>query len=419
MKGIKVPHLIAIAALCWLVLIGIQAKWIMDSRDMIEEQFDQKVSLALCAAVNSLDSAEVQPCLPSPDNNFCKPLEGATIVADGTPIPEAGPVYDIDAFYDAVGESLAFYDINLPYRLSFAPQSTPSCNPESPYCCAINPFEDADTAVMSIAFPGKNAYLMSKLWWMLAMSVFILLFVLAVFVVALRALIHQRRISRWNIDFFNNMAHEFRTPLTNIRLAMQRLVKRNPQLKDDPFVNVVLKEDAKLGEQINRVLDMAALDNGKPYLNTRHIDIQDLLRATVKDMGLAIQSAQATVNMHFVDGEAIVNGDPLHLQQAFRNLLDNALKYTDTAPVIDIRVRRKGEALAVTFDDNGIGISPKDRELIFERFHRIPNGNRHEHKGFGLGLSYVKTIIEDHRGTIRAMKNARAGSQFELILPTA
>ena len=418
MNGVKVPHLIAIAAVCWLVLIGIQTKWIMDSRDLIEEQFDQKVSLALCAAINSLDSADLQPCIPAPDNNFCQPLEGATIIADGTPVDATEEAYDIDAFYAAVGESLEFYDIDLPYRLSFAPQSTPSCNPSSPYCCALNPFEEADTAVMSIAFPGKNAYLMSKLWWMLAMSIFILLFVLLVFVLAVRSLIHQRRISQWNIDFFNNMAHEFRTPLTNIRLAMQRLVKRNPGLDGDPFVGVVNKEGDRLGEQINRVLDMAALDNGRPYLNRQPTDIQEILRSIIDDMDLAIQSAGAAVNLHMADGPATVNGDPLHLRQAFRNLLDNALKYNESIPEVDIHVQRKGKSLVVTFDDNGIGISQKDRELIFERFHRVPKGDLHEHKGFGLGLSYVKTIIEDHRGTIKAMKKSRQGSQFELTLPT-
>ena len=119
--------------------------------------------------------------------------------------------------------------------------------------------------MVNIAFPGKNAYLLRETWWMLAMSVFILLFVLLVFVLALRSLIHQRRISQWNIDFFNNMAHEFRTPLTNISLAMQRLVKRNPSLRDDPFVEVIRKEDTKLGAQIDRVLGIAALDHGGPY----------------------------------------------------------------------------------------------------------------------------------------------------------
>ena len=417
MKGNKVPFLIAIAALCWIVLICFQAKWIMDSRSLIEEQFDQKVSLALCAAVSSLDTTKDMSCMPTGlfvEEVGCKP----SVVR----APENTATYDTEGLDAAVAEALDFYDIDLAYEITVAQSSNgssadPNCDPASPYCCAINPFQEAESPVMSISFPGKNAYLLDKIWWMLATSIFILLFILVVFILALRALIHQQRISQWNVDFFNNMAHEFRTPLTNISLAMQRLVKRNPELKDDPYVDVVRNEDAKLGAQIDRVLGIAALDHGGPYLKTQKVDLRDLLELTVSDMDLAIQAANADVRLHLPDSPTWVDGDKFHLTRAFRNLLDNALKYTDTTPVIDIRVEPRGKSVAVTFEDNGIGISSQNQELIFKKFHRIPKGNRHDQKGFGLGLSYVKMIIEDHSGTIRALQRAQRGSQFELIFP--
>jgi two-component system phosphate regulon sensor histidine kinase PhoR len=114
-----------------------------------------------------------------------------------------------------------------------------------------------------------------------------------------------------------------------------------------------------------------------------------------------------------------IEGDLFHLSNVFRNLIDNALKYNDSLPVIDIHFEKRGENIAVIFDDNGIGIARKNRELIFNKFHRVPQGNRHDHKGFGLGLSYVKMIIEDHNGTVRALNNLQKGSKFELILPAA
>ena len=410
MKGVKVPHLIAIAALCWLVLICIQARWIMDSRDMIEEQFDQKVSLALCAAVSSMDSTSKQNCIPPSAEAVCRPVieSEAEIAAD----------YDDRALHAAVDEALAFYDIDMDYTLVVTQANSPSCNPSSPYCCAISPFETSNTAMVNISFPGKNAYLFRETWWMLAMSIFILLFVMFVFILALRSVIHQKRISQWNIDFFNNMAHEFRTPLTNISLAMQRLVKKNPALQDDPFVNVVRKEDAKLGAQIDRVLGIAALEHGGPYLKREPLDLQELLRSVISDMQLPIQAANGSVTLHSTGGPRLIEGDRFHLVRAFKNLIDNSLKYTDTDPEVHIHIAQQQDSVVVTFEDNGIGISAQNRELIFKKFHRIPNGNRHEHKGFGLGLSYVKMIIEDHQGTIRALKRAQQGSRFELVLPT-
>lgn len=254
---------------------------------------------------------------------------------------------------------------------------------------------------------------------MLASSIFILLFILLVFVLALRALIFQKRMSQWNIDFFNNMAHEFKTPLTNIRLATQRLVKKNPSLADDPYINVVRNEDAKLGEQIERVLNMATLGKGSPYLKQQKLDLQNVINDVVDQMQLQIHASQAMVTIHPSEEIYQVEGDLFHLSNAFRNLIDNALKYNDTVPAIDIHFERRDENIAMIFKDNGIGIARKNRELIFNKFHRVPQGNRHDRKGFGIGLSYVKMIIEDHRGSIKALNKSQDGSQFELILPAA
>jgi len=412
MKALKVPHLIAIAALCWVVLICIQAKWIGDSRNLIEEQFDQKVSLALCAAVSSLDSSTVKACsAPTAGiGPICTPIGVSEVV-----IKEDGEVDT--ALFAAVDEALAFYDIHLTYNLTLASETSPDCDPASPYCCAINPFTTSENTLVSIAFPGKNAFLLKKIWWMLATSIFILLFILAVFVLALRALILQKRISEWNVDFFNNMAHEFRTPLTNIRLAMQRLVRKNPHLARDPYIDIVRKEDHRLSRQIEQVLNMAAMENGQPYLNRRKLDIRNVVREVVDDMQLQIQAANAIVNVH-TNGEILfVKGDRFHLSRAFHNMIDNALKYSDTTPIIDIHVQKQGENISVVFEDNGIGVQRQNGELIFNKFHRVPNGNRHDNKGFGLGLSYVRTIMNDHQGSIRMLDKMKKGSQFELTLP--
>ena len=412
MKAVKVPYLIAIAAIGWLVMLGFQAKWITDARNLIEEQFDQKVSLALCAAVGSLDSSTVVSC-SAPSGGITQAATNLGLLPEMASTPQALP----EDLHRAVGEALRFYDIHLDYTISVDQPAEPACNPASPYCCVLNPFQTSESALLNIQFPGKSAYLFKQIGWMLASSVLILLILLGVFILALRALIRQKQISQWNIDFFNNMAHEFKTPLTNIRLAMQRLVTRHPGLRNDPFVDIVRKEDAKLGEQIEGVLNIAAMENGGVYLNHQRIDLQGVLREVIDDMQLQIQEAGGQVTLQAISEPLMVKGDRFHLSQAFRNLIDNALKYTDTSPVIDIQLKREGQQAVVMINDNGIGIARKDRALIFNKFHRVPNGNRHDQKGFGLGLSYVKMIMQDHQGTIRVLNKNQQGSQFELMLP--
>jgi two-component system, OmpR family, phosphate regulon sensor histidine kinase PhoR len=420
MQGIKIPHLIGIAALCWIALIFFQVNWIKDSRDLIEEQFDQKVSLALGTAISSLDSStlmaycsNITVCQPLPTSNSSTPASRLM------PVQNVRKAEENPALLSAVDEALAFYDIDLDYRINVIQESTPNCEPSSPYLCAMNPFQSSEKAMLNISFPGKSDYLFKKIWWMLASSIFILLFILFVFVLALRSLIYQKRMSQWNIDFFNNMAHEFKTPLTNIRLATQRLVKKNPALANDPYINVVRNEDAKLGEQIDRVLNMATLGKGSPYLKQQKLNLQNVIRDVVTEMQLQIQAINATVTIHPSEELYQVEGDLFHLSNAFRNLIDNALKYNNSTPVIDIYFERRDDNIAMIFNDNGIGIARKNRELIFNKFHRVPHGNRHDFKGFGLGLSYVKMIIEDHHGSIKALQNIQEGSQFELILPAA
>jgi two-component system phosphate regulon sensor histidine kinase PhoR len=415
MKGIKVPHLVAIAALCWIILICFQVGWIRSSHALIEEQFDQKVSLALCAAVGSLDTATAMAC--------SAPSGGVTTQLADIGLFETtsfGPA-DINdqALHTAVAEALAFYDINLPFHIVVENAPAPSCDPMSPYCCVINPFQVEESSLLRIEFPGKDAYLFGQMWFMLASSLFILLFILAVFVLALRALIRQKRISQWNIDFFNNMAHEFKTPVTNIRLALQRIVKKHPDLRSNPYINIVRKEDAKLESQINGILQLAQYDNNSAYLSLETLDLSALLKDLLDEMDLQIQSVGGMVEIRGGGIAPYVMADRFHLSRVFRNLIENALKYSERPPHVQIRLERDGDMIKCLVRDNGIGIHKHHRDLIFRKFHRGQNGNRHDYKGFGLGLSYAQKIIADHGGSIRLVRTSPEGSVFEVILLAA
>ena len=417
MKGYKIPHLIALAAIGWIFLIVFQAKWLKDSHNMIEEQFDQKVTMAMCAAVNALDSSSHVSC-------------GLDIAAmdlfaieqnPSTEVPIAPTANPSEAeIKKALVESMAFYDIHLPFEIQLGNKSSSThCDPSSPYCCTLTPFNtNHDQAQLTVFFPGKSRYIFKQMWMMLASSLFILLFILGVFVWTLRALIKQRRITRFNVDFFNNMAHEFNTPLTNIKLALTRLISKNPDLKNDPYLSIIRKEDHKLSEQVEGVLNLARVENGNYQIHKKPIQIHALLLEVVKDMKLKVNDMNASIIIDPTIQNITVNGDSFHLAHAFRNLIDNALKYCNNQPVIEIIGKEHGSGYSLIFKDNGIGISKAHKKLIFKKFQRIGNNDKHDQKGFGLGLAYVQMIMKRHKGWIDVKSDLKSGSTFELFIPT-
>ena len=418
MNEYKTFRLIGIAALGWICLIFFQAKWMGESHRLIEEQFDQKVTMALCAAVNSLDSTDHLAC------GF--PINETQQFSQQFGLPDSNIKTSTEKPYQfsenelrkSLDEAMVFYDIHLPYQIKMHQEEIPSCDPSSPYCCTINPFDaHEDQAQISIIFPGKQKYIFKKMWAMIASSIFILIFVLVIFLWTLRALIRQRRISQFNIDFFNNMAHEFNTPVTNIQLALKRLISKNPHLAKDAYVQIIKKEDQKLAEQVKGVLSLAKIDNEDCVINKEPIQLYGLLHEVVHDMKLQIQEFGATITIDEKINGTIVNGDKFHLAHVFKNLIENALKYCQNKPELKIYGHSESGHFTLTFEDNGIGISKSDRQIIFNKFQRVGNEIMHDQKGFGLGLSYAKMILKHHKGKIEVKSKQDKGSKFELSLP--
>ena len=228
---------------------------------------------------------------------------------------------------------------------------------------------------------------------------------------------NRKKISEIHKEFFNNLAHEFRTPLTNIRLASKMIGKRKANVDPDRYLKVIEQETAKLNHQVERVLHLAKLENGEYALQKNKICLAELLQEVISDMQLQIQSKNASVQLEVLEEDVAVMGDRFHLSNAFRNLIDNALKYSKDDPRLDIRVKRAGDEILLSFQDNGIGIKPQEQEYVFDRYFRVSTGNVHDAKGFGLGLSYVKAIVERHKGIIKVFSEWQQGTRFDLSLP--
>ena len=393
----KTTTLITISAMALVALIILQVQWLRQSRALIEEQFNQKVSMALCSAVSAMDKDLAGCIAPEPTEllpggiNFENNCQTIT-----TPFSD-----DRIAFEAALADALAFYDLDTEYEVNYLNKENCELDVSAPNCCALQPFGGGDDQLVQVNFPGKTKYILGQLWFMLISSVLILLFVSLVFLFTNYALLRQKKISEINVDFFNNMAHEFKTPLTNIGLALKLLRKKQPAVGSSQYVQVVETEANKLHQQVERVLYLARMENGKYQLAHEQVDLPDLLQDVVKEMELQLKNLNGKITLDIPKGKWRVQGDAFHLHNAFRNIIDNALKYCETAPVIHIALENTKEGVQIDFRDNGIGINRQDQKRVFQKFQRVGTGNVHNQKGFGLGLAYVKMVMDLHKGFVR------------------
>ncbi|MDF1694831.1 MAG: HAMP domain-containing sensor histidine kinase [Saprospiraceae bacterium] len=405
----KIPYFIIASTAALVFLIVMQVKWIQKSVDLVEEQFDQKVSMALCMAVDKISETEektnlkVSCSLPGTTGKQCCSNDLTLFISN-------------DDVQEVVDEALTFYNINMPFEMEVSEYNDllkTAQNKEPSYSCSLNPLIDNETHKLGISFPGKRAYVFNKMWLMFLSSIILLLFITGIFVYANYALIKQKRISERNKEFFNHMAHEFKTPLTNIRLATSLLSKKS----EDNLVDIISNENKQLSDQVDRVLTMATMESGQYTIKKEPVNLVQLLKEIKTQMQFQLDEKDATLTIHDFSEDAIVLADKFHLSNAIRNIIDNALKYSKKQPKISISLRKEMESLKIQIQDNGIGISNSNQKLLFEKFFRIRDNIDVSTKGFGLGLSYVKKIMELHKGSIAVFSDLQRGSRFDLVIP--
>lgn len=221
-------------------------------------------------------------------------------------------------------------------------------------------------------------------------------------------------------DFVNNMTHELKTPISTISLASQMLSDRS--IPDDQknltqISRIIQAESKQLGFQVERVLQMAIFDHGELRLKLEEVDLHDMIETVAQNFLLQIDKREGRLEFLPEAEDAVVQGDLMHLTNVVSNLIENAIKYTSRTPEIEISTRTENGYVVVSVSDNGIGISKEDQKRIFDKFYRVPTGNVHNVKGFGLGLSYVKLIVDHHHGHIKIKSEPNKGSQFDIHLP--
>jgi two-component system phosphate regulon sensor histidine kinase PhoR len=270
-----------------------------------------------------------------------------------------------------------------------------------------------------VQFPSRQAHLINQMGiWSFSSAV--LLLVILFFAYSLFVILKQKRLSEIQKDFINNMTHEFKTPISTIAVSTE--VLKNPDIVHHPerllnYTTIIEKENIRLKHQVERVLQMAKFDKEDIGLKKETVDVHQIIRDAIQNTTLSLQERMGVIRCDLSAERHVVSADRLHLTNVLYNLIDNAIKYCNVPPEILISTYSTEKGLSIAVKDNGLGIAPENHKKVFQKFYRIPTGNVHDVKGFGLGLHYVNSVISAHKGSIKLESLPGRGSVFKIILP--
>lgn len=275
-------------------------------------------------------------------------------------------------------------------------------------------------ALLSVYFPDKDSFIYKTLNWLLFISLIFSIIVLVTFAFSIYFILKQKKNSEMKSDFINNMTHEFKTPIATISVAADSIT--NQKIIENPeriryFIEMIKKENTRMNRQVEDILTIARLDKKDFEFRWEAINLHEVIEDAIQSIVLQVEKKGGTLVSELTAVNPVATSDASHFANLIYNLLDNANKYSPNAPEIKIATGNTSKGVVITVEDKGIGMTKTVQNRIFERFYRQTSGNIHNVKGFGLGLSYVKAVLEANRGSISVHSEPGKGSRFEVFIP--
>jgi two-component system phosphate regulon sensor histidine kinase PhoR len=280
--------------------------------------------------------------------------------------------------------------------------------------------EGTEKYKLLVTFPYKKKFLLSELVSITVLSIIFTLIILIAYTSALNQLIRQRQISEIKTDFINNMTHEFKTPIATINLALDAI--RNPKIIEDKdkvfkYLEMIRDENKRMHAQVENVLRISKLEKKELDIIKESKNVEEVIEDAIEHVNLILEDREGKIDLHFEASRTTVLLNDFHFTNVIVNILENAIKYTPSIPKIDIYTENIKDMLLIKVKDNGLGMSKIAQKRVFEKFYREHTGDLHNVKGHGLGLAYVKQIVEDHNGQVYVESEKGKGSTFIIKIP--
>jgi two-component system phosphate regulon sensor histidine kinase PhoR len=402
MQANKTYLFIVFSSVALAAVIFIQINWIIKTAQIKQDLFNEKIKIVLARTTETL----------SADKQACEHIEQRKEYLEKHKI-DSLLIHYMNYYNFHVNYSFEIIRHNL-YTDSATAAANGACYDASLHQSALeNKWELK-------LITDKKQFVFEEIGILFITSIILILVVIILFWKSVQSLIKEKRISEYTTDFLNNMTHEFKTPLTNIALATKMIVKDAAAQKENKvkeYSGIILEENEKLRLQVEQVLSMTALEKGEIPLQKIEVNIHQLITDAVKYIGIQIEQKKGTLTLELTADRVVVMGDKTHLINALSNLIDNGIKYSKEKPELMIKTFNYEQNILIQICDNGIGIPKEYHTKVFEKYFRVPTGNTHDAKGFGLGLAYIKKIIELHQGKIELHSEKNKGTIFTITLP--
>jgi len=418
------PVIVLLITLSVLGIMFIQLSWIKNAISLKQAQFQNEVQYALNHTREEIHSHFIlmnNQVLINQDSKEFYLTRYFTVQK-----------FSKDDIDDIVGNSLRKYNIKQPFEFCITnifdspilmSDGFPLQNMANSYHIRLTPDNSELRETLYVYVKEDKNYLLHNMVWMIVASIFFTTIIVSAFALTVRTLFNQKKLSEIKSDFINNMTHELKTPLATISLAIDALTNEkviNDTSKIKYYSGMIKEENKRMNKQVEKILQAAKLEKQEIKLNKQLLDTHDVIQKVADNLALQIQERNGTLNLNLNAAKHNVQADEVHFSNIIFNLLDNAIKYSTDVLQIEVDTyMHTSNILAIKIQDHGIGMSKETQSRIFEKFYRAHTGNLHNVKGFGLGLSYVKAMVDAHGGKIKVDSIPGKGSTFIIYMQTA
>jgi two-component system phosphate regulon sensor histidine kinase PhoR len=422
MQKISIRIVIILSSLALVGLILTQLFWVIKALRLSEKQYDHRVDMAFDDVMEELVYSNDSTVYTSKNPLYSEPLKQKTTLFE---------VLDTILISKLLAKYIDYHNLDDNYEWGIIRTSNHDIIYSSTddfkkyqnkklYKSCLSCIWKEEYFHLAIHFPSQRhqAFVEMSIWLILS-SMFILV-VIILFTYIITTIIKQKKLSEMKNDFINNMTHEFKTPISTISLASEVLLNADPESSLERikrYSRIIYDENTRMQSQVDRVLQVASLDMGDLELKKSNFDFHRMVKDTVQNLCLEKCEEKTIVSYHLDADKYVLTGDRMHITNIVINLVENAIKYSDIDAVINIYTTNIDGNIVFSVEDNGIGMSQDTIKHIFDKFYRVPTGNIHNVKGFGLGLYYVRSMVEAHGGHIDVKSELKKGTKFDVYLP--